>query len=136
MKPDQVGQWVRTGLVVAGALAVVRVLGRFGQDGTPDYVQLAQGATLTPAEVAAVVQRLRAAFYGDLFTEDEAAAIAAILEARNDPDVFAIAQGFGTWAPILQTDRDLFAAVRAFLDAPDIEYLNGALRGKGINVQF
>lgn len=136
MKAEDARGWVNVALLGVGVLALSKFLRDASEEGTPDYGPLVEGATLSPSEVAGIVQRLRFAFYDAPFTEDEEAAILALLEARNDADVWAIAEAFGTWAPPLQFDRDLFAAVRAFLDPPDIDYLNGGLAAKGITVQF
>jgi hypothetical protein len=58
------------------------------------------------------------------------------MRCRTDADLYAVACSFGTWAPITQTDRDLFQAVRAFFDPADIVELNRRLSSVGITVLF
>jgi len=103
---------------------------------TGDYCSLANGAgrRISAASVAVAVSRLREALYGGLLWEDEQGAIDALGEVRSNADLFAVACAFGTYAPLLQTDRDLFAALRAFLSASELEALNAALHSQGVTV--
>lgn len=90
------------------------------------------GRTLSDPQIAALVSRIREAFYGELVTEDEASAVAAVSMVNSQSDFCALVVAFGTWAPITQTDRDLFQAFRAFVSAGDIDDLNAVLASKGV----
>lgn len=92
--------------------------------------------TLSPGELASVVSQVREAFYGGLVWEDEAAAINALARCGTDRDLYAVACMFGTWAPITQTDRDLWQAVQAFMDPAEIDELNARLMARGITLRF
>ena len=92
--------------------------------------------TLNAGAVAVIVSQVREAFYGGLMWEDEDAAIAALSRCRTNADLYAVACAFGTWAPVTQTDRDLFQAVQAFMSAGEIEELNGRLASVGITISF
>ena len=105
------------------------------QGGAVDYCRLAGGPrTISDGAVAVIVSRVRGALYTGLFWEDEEEVIDALLECGSDADVYAVACSFGQWAPVLQTDRDLFQALRAFLSADDLDALNAGWRERGISL--
>lgn len=94
------------------------------------------GRTLSDPQIMALVSRIREAFYGEFVTEDEASALAAIGACYSQSDLSALVVAFGTWAPITQPDRNLFQAVRAFVDSDDIDELNALLSSRGIKTLF
>jgi hypothetical protein len=107
-------------------------------DTSRTYCEMARTGrrTLSDGAVAVIVSQVREALYGGLMWEDEQGAIDALARCRTDADLYAVACLFGTWAPITQTDRDLFQAVRAFFDGSDIVELNRRLSSVGITVLF
>lgn len=91
--------------------------------------------TISDVDAAVLVSRIREALYTS-FGEDEDAVIDALFVCGTNADVYAVACAFGQWAPILQTDRDLFGAVRAFLSSDDLSTLNNGLASRGISIRF
>lgn len=94
------------------------------------------GRTLSDGQISAIVARIREAFYGEFITEDEESALEAIGLCNSQADLSALVVAYGTWAPITQPDRNIFQAVRAFVDSDDIETLNELLSSRGIKTLF
>jgi hypothetical protein len=125
-------------LAAGGVMALAYFLKRAGAgDLVPTYCDAAKGPRgISDEHAAAIASQVRDALYTGLFWEDEDAAIYALVQCRTDADVYAVACAFDKWAPLTQTDRDLFAAIAAFFDIDERQELNQALADRGISVTF
>jgi len=143
----------KAGGVVIVALAVKNAIeNAFGSNDRDDFVDtpsLDQAPTIHKQQAIVIAEEVAAAIYDSStlladpwftgsWVEDEGRIVAAMTSdaIRNDADVLAVADAYGTRGRLLTPSLTLFQAIRYYVEPSDVQTILAAYRRRGIHLSF